>query len=257
MNMEIENQLDNVTKNTPNRSQSGPNPEYIQDLFESISTDYDKANSMITMGMVGRWRKAFIEKSGAKKGDKILDCATGTGDLAFEFKKVVGDAGQVIGTDFCKGMLSMGPEKAKRLKLDVKFEFADATQLPYENNQFDIASIGYGIRNVENPMRALSEMARVTKPGGRVMILETGETHNPVLRPFIKFYFNRIVPVLGGWATGKRSAYEYLNKSSNQFPCREEFLHLMWETGRFFDLEYTSLMGGASFIYKGVVKPDK
>lgn len=232
----------------------GPQPEFIKQTFNSISANYDRANDVITLGMVKRWRKRFVELSGAKKGDHILDCATGTGDLAFCFKQAVGPEGYVKGSDFCEGMLDEAPKKSKNLGLEVDFEFADVTKLPDKDNQFDITSIGYGIRNVEDPMLALKEMARVTKPGGKVMILETGDTGNPVLQPFINVYFKYLVPRLGGWAGGNRKAYEYLNQSSSQFPSKEAFIQMMNKSECFSHTKYESLMGGASFIYIGLVK---
>lgn len=232
----------------------GPEPEFIKQTFNSISSNYDKANDVITLGMVKRWRKKFVELSGAKKGDHVLDCATGTGDLAFCFKEVVGSEGYVLGTDFCDGMLDEAPKKAQQMNLDVDFELADATQLPYEDNRFDITSIGYGIRNVVDPLKVLQEMARVTKSGGKVMILETGDTGNPFLQPFITAYFKYLVPRLGGWAGGNKKAYEYLNQSSTHFPSKEKFVALMDQSEAFKHTEFSSLMGGASFIYKGIVK---
>tara|TARA_B100000749_G_scaffold280223_1_gene275311 strand:+ start:19341 stop:20060 length:720 start_codon:yes stop_codon:yes gene_type:complete len=227
----------------------GPDPEFIQNTFSSIASNYDQANEAITMGMVGSWRKALIESANAKPGMSVLDCATGTGDLAIEFAKVVGPNGKVIGSDFCKEMLACAPEKAKKLNLEIQFEWADATDLPYEDNTFDIVSIGYGIRNVSDPVKALSEMARALKPGGKLVVLETGDTRNPVLQPMINLYFKWIVPRIGGWIGGNRKAYEYLNQSSGKFPSRKDFLKLMEATALLEDLSYKSLMGGASFIY--------
>lgn len=232
----------------------GPNPDEIKNLFNSIASTYDKSNDVITLGFVHPWRKAMIKYSGAKAGDHVLDCATGTGDLAIEFKKVVGKDGYVLGTDFCEGMLDEAPKKAKEQNLEIDFELADATNLPYEDNKFDITSIGYGIRNVVDPAKAICEMARVTKPNGVVIILETGDTRNPFLQPFINLYFKHLVPRLGGWTSGKPKAYEYLNKSSSLFPSRNDFVDIMTSTKQFSKVEYKSLMGGASFIYKGKVQ---
>lgn len=231
---------------------TGPQPEYVKNLFTSIASTYDKANDVITFGMARDWRRRLVDLSGAKPGDSVLDCATGTGDLAIDFKKVVAD-GEVIGSDFCEEMLKTAPDKALREGVDVKFEVADAMALPYPSKRFDITSIAYGIRNVQSPEVALSEMARVTKPGGCVMVLETGETKVPLLRSAIGIYFKHIVPRLGGWVSGKRSAYEYLQKSSQSFPSGQNFLNLMTHTGKFSKVECYSIMGGASFIYKGIV----
>ncbi len=231
----------------------GPQKAEIQNLFSGIAPGYDLANKMITFGLDRRWRKSLVKWSEAKPGDRILDCASGTGDLAIEFKKRVGTGGEVTGTDFCQGMLDQAPEKAKALGLEIRFEWADVTQLKYESNQFDVTSIAYGIRNVQDPVKGLKEMARVTKPGGCVMILETGKSQWKLMQAGFDFYFKYIVPLLGGLVTGNTAAYRYLNKSSKSFPCREEFLLMMGETGCFSKCEYRSLMGGASFIYKGIV----
>lgn len=236
------------------RFEQGPPAEDIRNLFGSIAHGYDKANDWMTGGLARGWRKKLVKQSGAKPGDHVLDCATGTGDLAIEFAKVIGSEGKAVGTDFCKEMLDFAPEKAKAAGVVVDFSLADATQLPFEDNQFDIVSIAYGIRNVSNPKTAISELRRVCKPSGKVMILETGDQQNPVIRSAFNWYFKNIVPRIGGLITGKKSAYEYLQNSSSQFPSGKEFLKLMQEAGGFEVTECTALMGGASFIYKGTVK---
>lgn len=233
---------------------SGPEPKFVQNLFNNISPTYDLANDVITFGMARAWRRKTVELSGVKPGDQVLDCATGTGDLALEFKVAVGPKGQVVGTDFSEGMLKFAPLKAKARDLDVKFAIADATNLPYPDLQFDVASIAYGIRNVENRAKAISEMARVLKVGGRLMILETGEVRNPVLKRLIRFHFENIVPVLGGLVSGRRDAYEYLQKSSGRFPGGQAYMTELMNSGLFTEVTSTSLMGGASYIYRAVRK---
>lgn len=232
----------------------GPKAEDIKSLFASVARGYDRANDAMTFGMAHLWRRKLVNWSGAKAGDKILDCATGTGDLALEFKETVGPTGSVMGTDFCAEMLELAPEKAKKAGLIVDFQVADAMNLPFEDSLFDISSISYGIRNVSDPAKALSEMARVVRPGGYVMILETGDNPDSPLRGFFDFYFRQVVPRVGGLVTGKRSAYEYLNKSSRGFPSREKFVALMNSTGRFAEIEFKTIMAGASFLYRGKVK---
>lgn len=232
----------------------GPHPEFIKGLFGSISSGYDRANDLMTLGIAHRWRKKLVKWSRATEGDHVLDCATGTGDLALAFKEAVGRKGKVIGTDFCSEMLEKAPLKAQKRKLEVEFALADATRLNFSDSSFDVSSMAFGIRNVQDPLRALTEMARVTRSGGRVMILETGDTQVPLLGPLIRFYFKIGVPYIGGLVTGKRQAYEYLNCSSSSFPGKEKFLNLMKATGAFTFVEYRSLLGGASYLYKGVVK---
>ncbi len=233
---------------------SGPEAQNIKNLFGGIAGTYDKANDVITFGMARRWRKLLVKMSGAKPGMRVLDCATGTGDLAFNFKSVVGNSGSVTGTDFCPEMIALAPGKSKKLNLDVKFQIEDVTALSFNDDLFDVTSIAYGIRNVQDPQKGLSEMARVTKPGGKVMVIETGVITTPVLKHVIPLYFNHIVPRLGGMVSGNRDAYDYLNKSSGKFPCREDFISVMNSTNMFSHTEYKSIMGGASYIYMGVVK---
>ncbi len=222
-------------------------------MFSKVAANYDKGNDVLSMGVHHLWRKKLVRYSGAKPGQKVLDCATGTGDLAIEFKKAV-QSGSVIGTDFCAEMLVPAPAKAQARNLDIQFEQADVTQLQYADTSFDITSISFGIRNVSDPVKALKEMARVTKPGGVVMLLEFGQVRIPFFGPIYNFYSENILPKIGGWVTGQREAYEYLQKSSSAFPCREEFLALMDESNAFSHREYISLTGGIAYIYRGIVK---
>ncbi|WP_413289847.1 bifunctional demethylmenaquinone methyltransferase/2-methoxy-6-polyprenyl-1,4-benzoquinol methylase UbiE [Bdellovibrio sp. HCB337] len=231
-----------------------PNPEVIRSMFSKVAANYDKGNDILSMGVHHLWRKKLVKMSGAHAGQSVLDCATGTGDLAIEFKKAVGAQGAVIGTDFCAEMLIPAPAKAAAKGLEIRFEQADVTQLQYADKSFDISSISFGIRNVGDPVKGLKEMARVTKSGGHVMVLEFGQVQFPVFGPLYNFYSEKILPKLGGLVTGQGEAYEYLQKSSAAFPCREEFLSLMKQTGDFSDVTYTSLTGGIAYIYTGRVR---
>lgn len=234
-------------------SNHSPNPEIIRSMFSKVAANYDKGNNVLSMGIHHLWRKKLVKYSGAKAGDQVLDCATGTGDLAIEFKKTVG-SGAVTGTDFCAEMLIPAPGKAKERGLDITFEQADVTQLQYADNSFDVCSISFGIRNVGDPVKALKEMARVTRPGGKVMVLEFGQVNIPVFGALYNFYSQNILPKIGGIVTGQKEAYEYLQKSSAAFPCREGFLDLMKESGSYSKMEYITLTGGIAYIYKGTVK---
>jgi demethylmenaquinone methyltransferase/2-methoxy-6-polyprenyl-1,4-benzoquinol methylase len=127
-------------------------------------------------------------------------------------------------------------------------------KLPFSDNQFHAASIAYGIRNVSDPVAALKEMARVVKPGGHVMILETGDAPETPMKKLFEFYFRQVVPRVGGFITGQRQAYEYLNRSSLGFPSREGFIDLLNQADAFAKTEYVTLLGGASFMYKAQVK---
>ncbi len=231
-----------------------PNPEIIRSMFSKVAQEYDKANSVLSVGIHHLWRKKLVQLSQVKLGMKVLDCATGTGDLAIEFKKSVGPEGHVIGTDFCAEMLESAPNKAQSQNLEIQFEQADVTKLPYPDHEFDIVSISFGIRNVGDPLKALQEMARVCKPNGKVMILEFGQMRTPVIKDLYQFYSEKILPVLGGWVTGQKEAYDYLQKSSAAFPCREEFLSLMKKSNFFSKMNYIPVSFGIAYVYTGIKK---
>lgn len=231
-----------------------PKAEQVRSMFNDIAENYDLANTVMSAGVHHLWRKALVQWSEASPGQKVLDCATGTGDLAIEFALTVGPTGTVVGTDFSPGMLAPAPEKAAKRGLDIKFEQADVTALPYADASFDISSISFGIRNVENPVKGLSELARVVRPGGTVMVLEFGQPRIPGFREAYNFYSKYLLPKVGGWVTGRRQAYEYLQDSSAQFPCREGFVDLMKQTGRFESIDYRPVSFGIAYLYKGRVK---
>ena len=225
----------------------------VHAMFSDIAPRYDLTNSVLSLGIHHLWRKRTVKVSGAKLGSSVLDCATGTGDLALEFKRTVGTSGRVLGTDFNADMLSHAPAKAKGKGLAVDFEVADAMHLPYADATFDVASISFGIRNVDVPKTALAEMARVVKPGGRIVVLEFGQPRG-IMGITYRFYSKNIIPLIGGLLTGNRKAYEYLPTTAAAFPCREQFTALMESTGRLKDCTYEELTGGIAFLYSGVVK---
>jgi len=221
-------------------------------MFADIADDYDRVNSILSFGVHHAWRTKTVQLSGAKEGDHVLDCATGTGDLALEFKEKVGPKGYVLGTDFCKEMIEHAPEKAAKKELEVDFEVADAMNLPYEDDRFDIASIAFGIRNVDEPVVALKEMARVVKPGGSVVVLEFGQPKGLMKYPY-ELYSQFIMPAVGGWISGNREAYTYLPKTSAEFPAGDKFITLMRQAGSFSHTDFEKLTGGIAFVYVGTV----
>lgn len=222
-------------------------------MFADIADDYDRINSILSFGVHSAWRKKTVIESGAKPGDRVLDCATGTGDLALEFKKKVGHEGSVLGTDFCKEMIEHAPDKAEKKNLVVEFEVADAMDLPYDDDTFDIASIAFGIRNVDDPIVCLQEMARVVRPGGRVVVLEFGQPSGIVKFPY-QFYSKHVMPAIGGFISGNREAYTYLPETSAEFPAGEAFLEMMNEAEVFDSKKSVSLTRGIAYIYVGIVE---
>lgn len=226
--------------------------ETVRNMFADIADDYDRVNGILSFGVHHLWRNETVLQSGARPGDKVLDCATGTGDLAIAFKRAVGMKGEVLGTDFCREMIEHAPGKAEDLGLKVSFEVADAMNLPYEDNQFDIASIAFGIRNVDDPVQALREMGRVVRPGGRVVVLEFGQPKGLLRLPY-RWYSQHVMPAVGGWLSGNREAYTYLPETSAAFPAGEAFLNLMDETEVFSQRRAIQMTGGIAYVYVGTV----
>jgi demethylmenaquinone methyltransferase/2-methoxy-6-polyprenyl-1,4-benzoquinol methylase len=226
---------------------TGPDPNRIRAMFASISTRYDRANTVLSAGVHHLWRKKAVRWSGAKEGDRVLDCATGTGDLAIAFRRVVGNSGSVVGTDFVPEMLSVARVKAP----DITFEVADVTRLPFDDASFDVASISFGIRNVNDPRQGIAEMARTVRSGGRVVVLEFGQPRGRMFGALYDWYRTRVMPRLGGMVTGEQDAYEYLERSAGKFPCGEDFVALMRESGDFAQVEFETLTFGIAYLYRG------
>lgn len=221
-------------------------------MFADIAEDYDRTNTVLSLGIHKRWRQKAVGLSGAGPGYDVLDCATGTGDLAQAFAREVCPTGQVVGSDFCREMVELAPAKAREVGLPIDFQVSDALALPFEDASFDVASIGFGIRNVDDPKACLEEMARVVKQDGRVVILEFGQPQGLMSWPY-RFYSQHVIPVIGELLTGNREAYEYLPRTSAAFPCGDEFLGLMDATKAFSARQAHELTGGVAWIYVGTV----
>lgn len=226
--------------------------EEIKNMFANISNDYDYMNNVMSFGMHHLWRKRLVKLSGAKSGDYILDTASGTGDLAIEFKKAIGEEGKVLATDFCSDMLKKLPMKAIKKDVTVETELADIMNLHFDDNTFDIVSISFGIRNVDDLHRGLAELARVTKPGGKLMILETGKP-NGFLKSIYELYSRKLMPKLGKMLINNEDAYTYLPTTIDNFPYGKEFVDLMLSTDRFRSVKAYPQFFGVSYIYHCVV----
>ena len=222
----------------------------VRRMFASIAPRYDAANEVLSLGVHKGWRRKAVQLSRAAPGQSVLDCATGTGDLALEFKRTVGE-GDVIGTDFCAEMLESAPAKAARAGLRVEFAVADALALPYVDDRFDVASIAFGIRNVDDPVKCLREMARVVKRGGRVVVLEFGQPRG-AFGALFRAYSRGVMPVVGGLLTGNRAAYQYLPRTAAQFPAGEKFVEMMRAARCFTAVEAHPLTFGTAWVYVGV-----
>ena len=235
---------------SPSESVSAQRPGSVQEMFRDIAPRYDLANTVLSLGIHHRWKNQLIRWSGATAGDSVLDCASGTGDLAFGFEQVVGRQGKVLGTDFCEPMLEIARVKAANRRSIARFELADVMRLPYADSEFSVASISFGIRNVSDPVQGLRELGRVVRPGGRVMVLEFGQPRGTILRLLYRFYSAQVLPRIGGWISGQRKAYRYLESSSRTFPCGEKFLDLAREAGFVGELRYAPLFWGIAYLYQ-------
>lgn len=221
-------------------------------MFAQVAERYDIANTLITAGLHRRWRERAVRAGMVRQGMNVLDCATGTGDFALALVRAVGPTGTVTATDICEPMLAVFRRKVQHRYPNLRIEYADMLALPYPDGGFDVTCCGYGIRNADDPQRALAEMARVTKAGGRVVVVETGVPSPRLLRWLYAVHMRVVVPLIGQVVVGNRDAYEYLPRTAAVFPYGEQFLQLMEATGAFDTLTAQPLLGGASYIYVGV-----
>jgi len=200
--------------------------QQVRAMFDRIAGVYDRMNRVMTAGLDARWRARAADLAAIGAGGKALDVACGTGDLALELALRVGERGEVVGCDFSERMLELARRKAPA----IRFERANALDLPYADAEFDAATVGFGARNFADLGRGLSEMARVVRPGGRVVVLEITTPQRPPLSWFYRVWFDRIVPVLGR-LTGQADAYSYLPSSVRRFPAPEDLAAVMAGVG--------------------------
>lgn len=224
-----------------------PEKKKIQTMFSDIANGYDRANDVLSFGLYKQWYKKLIKIASPKDHDKIIDLATGTGNLAIQFKKY-NKTLEIFGIDFSENMLSIAQKKSQQEKLNINWLSGDATELQFPDNSFDIATISFGIRNVNSIQDCLKEMARVVKKGGRILIIEFG-TPSGLFKYVYKFYSNNIIPIIGGIITGNRKAYSYLNQSSLEFPYGQKFIEIINDTKLFKNLSFEPLLNGIAYLY--------
>jgi demethylmenaquinone methyltransferase/2-methoxy-6-polyprenyl-1,4-benzoquinol methylase len=230
--------------------ESGEFGTQVNRMFDRIAGHYDAMNSVMTAGLHHRWRQRAAERAELRQGDSALDVCCGTGDLAFELARQVGPTGSVVGCDFSEQMLDLARAKgAQREATAVRFEWADALRLPYDDTSFDAATVGFGVRNLADLDRGLEEMARVLKPGGRLVILEITQPTRPPLSIFYSLWFDRLVPLLGTLA-GDHDAYSYLPESVRSFPSPRGLAERMDAAG-LERIRVTVLAGGIIAIHSG------
>lgn len=236
----------------PHTSRTEPPRSDVWRMFDRIAHRYDLLNRLLSMGQDVAWRKRMARHLPERPGMDVLDLATGTGDqLIFLFDQRP-DLGEGIGIDMAEEMLRHGRGKLPRRPSGERLSLmtGDATDIPFPEDRFDIATISFGIRNVTDVSRGLAEMHRVLRPGGRALVLEFSLPANALFRRFYLFYFRHILPRVGGLISGDAQAYRYLNTTVETFPYGEAFCGLMREAG-FENVSATPLTFGIASIYQG------
>ena len=220
----------------------------VRAMFDRIAGLYDRMNTVMTAGLHHHWRRRAADLAQLRPGGRALDVATGTGDLAIALAQRVGADGEVVGVDFSQRMLELA--RAKANGLPIRFEIANALALPFSDDEFDAATVGFGARNFSDLDRGLGEMVRVVRPGGRVVVLEITTPRRPPLSTFFGLWFDRAVPALGR-AAGDAEAYSYLPSSVRRFPSAEELAAVMCRCG-LADIHYLLTAGGIIALHVGV-----
>ena len=229
----------------------------VYNIFSSIARRYDKLNTVLSFNVDKIWRKKTIKICNLNKNDKVLDLCCGTGQMINYICKEVGKDTEVIGLDFNKEMINVGYERLANTLNGYKYKLiqGDVLQLPFEDNSFNCVTIAFGLRNAPDKTKALQEMYRVIKPGGKVVCLELSNPELPVFKEFYALYLNHILPYIGLLGTGDKAAYCYLRDSVKAFLSKKQ-LKDTFERINFKDAGYVSLTCGTASIHYGV-KPLK
>lgn len=226
--------------------------EYIEKLFDKIAPDYDKLNHILSLNIDKGWRKKAVrELVDTTASLSLLDVACGTGDFTIEIARKAPKGSSIVGIDLSEGMMKIGREKIEAAGLSATLEQGDCEALSYDNDTFDRVSVGFGVRNFEHLDIGLSEMCRVLKPGGKLVILELSVPTNPFIRWCYKLYFLNILPAIGGMISGNRGAYEYLPASVLHFPTPDKFIPMMHEAG-FAQVKHQAFTLGICRMYVGI-----
>jgi demethylmenaquinone methyltransferase/2-methoxy-6-polyprenyl-1,4-benzoquinol methylase len=222
-------------------------PDQVRAMFDRITPAYDRMNRVMSLGMDGSWRALAVRASGVAAGDAALDVCCGTGDLAIELLDAVSTRGRVVGLDFSQAML----DAARRKSSQIEWVRGDALALPFADGEFAAATIGFGMRNLPDPLRGFAELGRVVRPGGRVVCLEL--TDPPAwAAPFARLWTDRAVPLLGRLIARETDAYRYLPASVHRFPPADELAAVMGRAG-LRRVRFRRLSGGAVAVHVGTV----
>jgi demethylmenaquinone methyltransferase/2-methoxy-6-polyprenyl-1,4-benzoquinol methylase len=218
-------------------------------VFSSVASNYDLMNDLMSLGLHRAWKRFALEMSGVRAGSKVLDVASGSGDLALAFAKRAGPDGQVWMTDINGAMLAVGRDKLIDRGFSPPLAICDAEKLPFPSESFDCVSVAFGLRNMTRKEKALEEMARVARPGGRVIVLEFSKPWKPLARPYDAYSFS-ILPRLGKYVAKDEAAYRYLAESIRMHPDQET-LKTMMEAAGLARVDYFNLAMGVVALHRG------
>lgn len=223
----------------------------IRAMFDRIAPSYDPLNHLFSLGIDHLWRRRTVRELRGGAPKRVLDLATGTCDLAIAIAKGIDDV-KVTGADISTEMVEVGRKKVAKRGLNERIELviADAERLPYAEGDFDAVTVGFGVRNFAHKELGLSEMTRVLRTGGVVAVLEFSRPKNKIIAPLYRFYLHRVMPVVGGWLSGDRAAYDYLPASVDHFPAPERFVEMMSEAG-LTECRALPLTFGIAYLYIG------
>ena len=221
----------------------------VGDVFRSVAPSYDVMNDLMSLGLHRWWKRFAIEMSGVREGSRVLDVASGSGDLAAAFAKRVGATGQVWMTDINAAMLAVGRDKLIDRGVFTPLALCDAEKLPFASNAFDCVSVAFGLRNMTHKDRALAEMARVARPGGRVIVLEFSKPWKPLARAYDAYSFS-VLPALGKYVAKDEAAYRYLAESIRMHPDQEQLKSMMQAAG-LERVDYFNLAAGVVALHRG------
>ena len=225
----------------------------VREVFDSVAGNYDLMNDLMSLGVHRIWKRDFTSSSGVNLGDKVLDLAGGTGDIAALLSKRVGVKGRIVLSDINEAMLNVGRRRLEDQGIvgNIRYAIANAEKLPFESGEFDAVTIAFGLRNVTDKDAALREMYRVLKPGGKVMILEFSKVQPEPLKAIYDAWSFGALPILGKLIANDEDSYRYLAESIRQHPPQEELVQMMEDAG-FEQVRYRNLTGGIVAIHSGV-----
>jgi len=223
----------------------------VQGVFTSVASRYDIMNDLMSAGIHRLWKDAMMDWLAPRSGQRLLDVAGGTGDIAFRFLARAGQAHATV-LDLTASMLTAGRQRAEAARLESQLDWVvgDAMALPFPDNSFDVYTISFGIRNVTRPQDALAEAFRVLRPGGRLMVLEFSQLPNPLMQRAYDAYSFNVIPTMGQMVTGDRASYQYLVESIRRFPDQETFLGMIRAAG-FERASYRNLSLGVACLHAG------